>query len=189
MPTLKHAALICLYLGGLLLPITAYTKPKRPYPTKDPNPNHAKAPTSPAPPPKSPSQNKASLLEMARYLAAVHDQVQKNWHPQRISLMEMHKRSATFTLWFTPKGTLRKLKITHSSGSPTFDRTLTHAIIQSAPFPKPPTSILSSAQWQGLEIVFRKRVFHKKRKALKVQHRGQAQAPDWKKIRKSTKKR
>ncbi|MCB9641173.1 MAG: TonB C-terminal domain-containing protein [Myxococcales bacterium] len=124
-------------------------------------------------------ESTSPLLLTARYLARVHDRIQKSWETQKLPLMALHKRSATVTVWIDAKGKLKKIKIVQSSGLKSFDHSLLKAIYKSSPFEKPHPSILEDVQKTGLDIVFRKRVFKRKLKPLKLEYKGKTTVPNW----------
>ena len=119
------------------------------------------------------------LVLTARYLVHLHDKIQKAWDIQKLPLMDVHKRSTTLTLWIDAQGKLQKIKIAQSSGLDAFDHSLLKAVYKASPFDKPHPSFLEDAQKNGLDIVFRRRVFNRKLEPLKLKHAGENVVPNW----------
>ena len=119
------------------------------------------------------------LIEIAHYLKIVHDKIQKNWQVKSIPLMELHRRYAIFTLWFSPKGKILKIKLSSSSGYDRFDKTLLQSIKKITRYPKPPQSIQQYLKKNGLQISFRRRVFKKKLLPLKRKYDSTVRVPNW----------
>ena len=147
-----------------------------------PTPEREPAPRKQPAPPTAAEEKKAedsSLLLTTRYMTTLHQAIQKKWDTKKIPLMEMHNRSITVTLWIDAQGRLKKLKIVKTSGHKDLDHTLLKAIYKASPFPQPPSAILADIQQEGIDIVFRRRVFDRNLRPLQLDYKGQATVPTW----------
>lgn len=135
----------------------------------------------------SPAQADGNLLLTARYLVKIHNRVQNHWKPKGIPLMDLHRRGATMRLWLKKDGQLRRIKVVQSSGHKKFDKSLLKAISKAIPFPKPPKPLIATARNKGFEIVFRRRVFKKKKLPLNRKYKGSSVLYDWQKKKKDKK--
>lgn len=131
------------------------------------------------PPEQRPEPPANEMILIARYMAEVHEKIQRFWDVKGISLMDLHRRHAVLQLWIDPRGQVIKFRITHSSGLAAMDRSLIAAVRKAHPFVAPPKPIVSLLKTDGLEITIKRRVFLKKLLPTKPHYRGTAVVPNW----------
>lgn len=129
-------------------------------------------------------QEMKQLQLTARYMASVHQKIQKLWNTKQIPWVELHRRSAIIQMWIDEKGKLKRIKVTQGSQYQPFDKSLLEAIWKAIPYPTPPTGLVKMLQETGIEILFRRRVLQKKLKPLQLQYKKTIVAPNWKKKKK-----
>lgn len=137
-----------------------------------------------AAPAQAHAKNEAAImLKTARYLSSVYQKVYAAWKIKGIPFMELHRRSATLRFWVKANGQLARIRVVQASGHKRFDLSLLRAVTQALPFAKPPHAIRSTVLKEGLEILFRRRVFKKKTLPLNTKYKGKMVLGNWQKKR------